>query len=296
MDLNVLKTFVAVCEYAGFSAAGEKLGYTQSTVSSQIRQLEKELNTTLFERFYHRVHLTDDGVLVLKYARKILESNERMLEELKKPETFSGEIHLAMSSSICNRYFKEDYLNFRKKYPNITLVITECGTEQMFDMLRKNETDMVFTLDNHIYDSEFVICAERQEEVHFVSRYRDETGLNQPMTLKDISSRSFVLTETNMSYREMLNLKLAENFLEIRPVLEIGNPLQICSIVRNSELISFLPDFITNDYVKKHELSRISVPDCCISVWTQLLMHKNKWISPVLNAFIEYYKEIIGKK
>ena len=54
MDLNVLRTFVAVCEYSGFSAAGERLGYTQSTVSSQIRQLEKELNVALFDRFYHR--------------------------------------------------------------------------------------------------------------------------------------------------------------------------------------------------------------------------------------------------
>ncbi|MFQ9126408.1 MAG: LysR family transcriptional regulator [Butyricicoccaceae bacterium] len=51
MDLNVLRTFVAVCEYSGFSAAGERLGYTQSTVSSQIRQLEKELNVALFDRF-----------------------------------------------------------------------------------------------------------------------------------------------------------------------------------------------------------------------------------------------------
>lgn len=52
MDTNVLKTFVAVCEYSGFSAAAEKLGYTQSTVSSQIKQLESELNTVLFDRFY----------------------------------------------------------------------------------------------------------------------------------------------------------------------------------------------------------------------------------------------------
>ena len=69
MDTNVLKTFIAVCEYSGFSAAAEKLGYTQSTVSSQIRQLEKELNTTLFDRFYHRIELTSDGVTALKYAR-----------------------------------------------------------------------------------------------------------------------------------------------------------------------------------------------------------------------------------
>ena len=48
MDINILKTFVAVCEYSGFSAAAEKLGYTQSTVSSQIKMLENELGTVLF--------------------------------------------------------------------------------------------------------------------------------------------------------------------------------------------------------------------------------------------------------
>ena len=101
MDTNVLKTFVAVCEYSGFSAAAEKLGYTQSTVSSQIKQLESELNTVLFDRFYHRISLTSDGITVLQHAREILESHEKMLEDLRTPETIEGNIRLAMSSSVC---------------------------------------------------------------------------------------------------------------------------------------------------------------------------------------------------
>ena len=79
MDLNVLRTFVAVCEYSGFSAAGERLGYTQSTVSSQIRQLEKELNVALFDRFYHRIVLTQEGSLVLRYARDVLTAQEKLM-------------------------------------------------------------------------------------------------------------------------------------------------------------------------------------------------------------------------
>mgnify|MGYP000140467546 FL=1 len=156
MDTNVLKTFVAVCEYSGFSAAADKLGYTQSTVSSQIKQLENELDTVLFDRFYHRINLTEDGLIVLQHARNILESHEKMLEELKTPEIIKGNIRLAMSSSVCNRYFKDDFLKFRKQFPDIHLVVLESGTEQMFDMLRKNEVDLIFTLDSHIYDSELL--------------------------------------------------------------------------------------------------------------------------------------------
>lgn len=295
MDTNVLKTFVAVCEYSGFSAAAEKLGYTQSTVSSQIKQLENELNTVLFDRFYHRISLTSDGTIVLQHARDILESQEKMMENLRTPEVVEGNIRLAMSSSVCNRFFKDDFLEFRKQFPNIHLVVLESGTEQMFDMLRKNEVDLIFTLDSHIYDSEFIICAEHEEKVHFFASADNQLVKENKISLKEICSEDFVLTESNMSYRKLLNNELSSKSLEIRPVLEIGNPLQICSLIRNSKMISFLPDFITEDYYSSEQIKHLSVVDCNISVWTQLLIHKNKWKSPALNAFIDFYRDVIGR-
>lgn len=295
MDTNVLKTFVAVCEYSGFSAAAEKLGYTQSTVSSQIKQLENELNTVLFDRFYHRISLTSDGTIVLQHARDILESQEKMMENLRTPEVVEGNIRLAMSSSVCNRFFKDDFLEFRKQFPNIHLVVLESGTEQMFDMLRKNEVDLIFTLDSHIYDSEFIICAEHEEKVHFFASADNPLVKENKISLKEICCEDFVLTESNMSYRKLLNNELSSKSLEIRPVLEIGNPLQICSLIRNSKMISFLPDFITEDYYSSEQIKHLSVADCNISVWTQLLIHKNKWKSPALNAFIDFYREVIGR-
>ena len=294
MDTNVLKTFVAVCEYSGFSAAAEKLGYTQSTVSSQIKQLESELNTVLFDRFYHRISLTSDGITVLQHAREILESHEKMLEDLRTPETIEGNIRLAMSSSVCNRFFKDDFLEFRKHFPNIHLVVVESGTEQMFDKLRKNETDLVFTLDRHIYDSDFIICAEQEEQVHFIVA-ADNPVAGCSWKLSEISQNEFVLTEQAMSYRKILNETLASQSLEIRPVLEIGNPLQICELVKNSSLLSFLPDFISEKYVKDGQIKRLDVAGCPVTVWTQLLLHKNKWRSPAINVFIEFYKEVMQR-
>ena len=295
MDTNVLKTFIAVCEYSGFSAAAEKLGYTQSTVSSQIRQLEKELDTVLFDRFYHKIELTSDGVIALKYARSILESYEKMGSEIRQMERIEGAIRLAMSSSVCNRYFKDDFLRFREQFPAIHLIVEESGTEQMFDMLQKNEADLVFTLDSHIYDSEYIICAEREESVHFIAAADHPIIQHSDILLKTLCSEEFVLTESDMSYRKLLNRELAARSIEICPVLEIGNPLQICEIVRNSRLISFLPDFISEEYVRTGQLKTLEVADCTAKVWTQLLIHKNKWRSPALNAFIDFYKEVMQR-
>ena len=294
MNTNSLKTFIAVCEHAGFSAAAKELGYTQSTVSSQIKQLEAELQVRLFDRYYHRVSLTEEGILVLQQARNILNAQEKMLASLKFGERIEGEIRLAMSSSICNRYFKEDFLQFRRKYPGIRAEIKEGGTEQMFDMLRKNEADIVFTLDRHIYDSDFIICAEQEEQVHFIAA-ADNPVAGCSWKLSEISQNEFVLTEQAMSYRKILNETLASQSLEIRPVLEIGNPLQICELVKNSSLLSFLPDFISEKYVKDGQIKRLDVAGCPVTVWTQLLLHKNKWRSPAINVFIEFYKEVMQR-
>lgn len=294
MDTNVLKTFIAVCEYSGFSAAAKELGYTQSTVSSQIKQLEKELDVRLFDRYYHKINLTEKGVLVLQQARNILKAQAKMLDSLNSAESIEGEIRLSMSSSVCSRYFKNDFLRFHHQYPEIKVEITENGTEQMFDKLRKNETDLVFTLDRHIYDSDFIICAEQEEQVHFIAT-ADNPVAGCSWKLSEISQNEFVLTEQAMSYRKILNETLASQSLEIRPVLEIGNPLQICELVKNSSLLSFLPDFISEKYVKDGQIKRLDVAGCPVTVWTQLLLHKNKWRSPAINVFIEFYKEVMQR-
>ena len=106
---------------------------------------------------------------------------------------------------------------------------------------------------------------------------------------------SLCLTEQAMSYRKILNETLASQSLEIRPVLEIGNPLQICELVKNSNLLSFLPDFISEKYVKDGQIKRLDVAGCPVTVWTQLLLHKNKWRSPAINVFIEFYKEVMQR-
>ena len=294
MDTNVLKTFIAVCEYSGFSAAAKELGYTQSTVSSQIKQLEQELDVRLFDRYYHKINLTEKGVLVLQQARNILKAQAKMFDSLNSAESIEGEIRLSMSSSVCSRYFKNDFLRFHHQYPEIKVEITENGTEQMFDKLRKNETDLVFTLDRHIYDSDFIICAEQEEQVHFIAA-ADNPVAGCSWKLSEISQNEFVLTEQAMSYRKILNETLASQSLEIRPVLEIGNPLQICELVKNSSLLSFLPDFISEKYVKDGQIKRLDVAGCPVTVWTQLLLHKNKWRSPAINVFIEFYKEVMQR-
>ena len=79
--------------------------------------------------------------------------------------------------------------------------------------------------------------------------------------------------------------------LEITPVLEIGRTDIITAMLAESNMISFLPDFVTRGWVDSGTLCYLDVCDIKIDIWKQLIYHKNKWMSKSLKTVIEYIKE-----
>ncbi len=287
MDTKNLTTFIYVAELRSFTKAADRLGYSQSTVSFQIKQLETELACQLFERINHTVQLTEKGREVLEYAHQI----NRMTRELKdsmKEETASGYIRLAMADSLCTSLLSRDFLHFRELYPNIALKIIAAGTEEMFRLMNHNEADAILTLDNHIYNTEYRILREEKVRTFFVAGADTEIASASSLSIEELLLQPFILTEKGMSYRRLVEEKLAELSLEIQPVLEIGSTELICSLVEQGAGISFLPEYVIKDRVKAGTLVCLPVSGLEIHVWKQLLYHRNKWISPQMEKVLKY--------
>lgn len=132
MDLKNLLTFMHVAELNSFTRAGQKLGFSQSTVSFQIKQLERELGTQLFERINHTVVLTEKGRDVLKFAHQISKMTQELDKRLQNEEEVSGNVRIAMADSLCDNMLQEGFGEFRDRYPGISLKIITAGTEEMF--------------------------------------------------------------------------------------------------------------------------------------------------------------------
>ena len=287
MDTKNLTTFIYVAELRSFTKAADRLGFSQSTVSFQIKQMENELGCQLFERINHTVQLTEKGREVLEYAHQI----NRMTRELKdsmKEETASGYIRLAMADSLCTSLLSRDFLHFRELYPNISLKIIAAGTEEMFRLMNHNEADAILTLDNHIYNTEYRILREEKVRTFFVAGADTEIASASSLSIEELLLQPFILTEKGMSYRRLLEEKLAELSLEIQPVLEVGSTELICSLVEQGAGISFLPEYVIKDRVKAGTLVCLPVSGLEIHVWKQLLYHRNKWVSPQMETVLKY--------
>ena len=288
MDLKNLTTFIHVAELNSFSKAALALGYSQSTVSFQIRQLETELNAQLFERIHHTVALTEKGREVLNYAHRIRRMTMELTETMEGQQDLKGHIRLAMADSLCDSLFDSSFPDFCRQHPGLTLKIIAAGTGEMFRLMNHNEADAILTLDSHIYDREYVIFREETVKMHFIASAFSPLAKRPSLSVAELLSWPFLLTEKGMSYRRLLDEGLAERSLEVTPVLEMGSARLICSLIGEGAGISFLPDYVTEQDVEAGTIVRLNVRDFEVEIWKQLLYHRDKWVSPQLEAVLEY--------
>ncbi len=329
MDLRNLTTFIQVAESGSFTKAGEKLGYAQPTVSLQIKQLEAELGAVLFDRIGHTVTLTEEGREALAYAQRICHLSQEMVQEVGGAHEPAGEVRLAMADSLCSPLVMEKFAQFHAYYPKVRVQVIAAGTDEMFRMLDHNEVDIVCTLDSHIYHANYTIFGEEKVGVHLIfpanndwtekirslmelagktctenncgiiynqqkgSTQKEEKGMNtDSIPMKVLPKLPFLLTEKGMSYRRLLEEQLAQNSLEILPVLEIGRTDLICQLVEQGVGVAFLPDYVTEEAVRAGRVVRLEVEDLQVELWKQLLYRKDKWVSGQMEACLGYLREI----
>ena len=290
MELRNIKTFLCVAEQCSFSKAAVMLGYSQSTVTTQIQQLEQEFGTLLFERIHKTVRLTAAGTEFVGFAQKMLLTADEAKNAMKRLPEENGELRIAMAESLCSTFFPNILERYHKEYPNVDLSITTGGTDDIFYMLRHNEADMVYTLDRRIYSPDLVTALEKEENVYFVAS-PSYSAAGKAVTLEELTKYDFILTEKNMSYRKHLDELMASKSLQIRPFLELGSVEMIRTLVERGIGISFLPYYAVKDSIKNGTLVKIDVSENQIEVWRQLIYHKNKWVSPAMRAMIKLIKE-----
>jgi DNA-binding transcriptional LysR family regulator len=290
MEIRNLRTFREVAERGSFTAAAAALDYSQSTVSFQIRQLEEELGCLLFERMHHAITLTEQGRQLLSYAHSVLRLTEEFRQNMEAGGEPEGSVHIVAPDSVCEALLLSHYVEFSRRYPKISLKFSSGDTGDMFRMLDRNEVDVMLTLDRHVYGRDYIIAGELPVGMHFVTRVGSPLLQRGPLRLEDLVEEAFLLTETGMSYRGLLDKAWAEKSLEVRPVLEIGRT-DILLRVLGQGGISFLPDFVTASAVERGELAYLPVENVEIPVWKQLIYHRNKWISHSLRAFLDFIIE-----
>lgn len=288
MEIRNLKTFLQVAERKSFTKAAEALNYTQSTVSTQIKQLENELGAPLFERINHKTNLTERGELLMKYANQIINIIDEIGNGNSDTDSCEGLVRFAMAPSVCNIMMGRTYMTFHERYPNIKVKIIEGTTDDMLHMLDHGDVDLIFVVDRHIFSRDYTVISKKKVDMRFVTGRNSELARKKNVSVEELVKYPFVLTEKELSYRKLFDDKLAELSLEVNPVVEIGDTGLLLELLELGLGISFLPDYVTKKAYEEGRIVYLDVRDFDVEIWRQLLYRENKWVSPAMKRVVDY--------
>ena len=143
--LTELRTFIAVTRHGTFAAAGERIGLTQSAVSSQIKRLEESLGFALFDRTRRAATLNAAGAQTLARAEEILALYAK-LGELPHDDSAAGLLRIGAIASVQSSLLPRALAALRHKYPKLRLSLVPGVSLHLMDQLDAGDIDAAITI------------------------------------------------------------------------------------------------------------------------------------------------------
>lgn len=291
MEIRQISTFIRVVQLQSFSKAAESLGYSQSAVTVQIRLLEEELNTRLFDRMGKRISLTSQGNQFLTHAYSILQEVNQAKLSMDNDTDLKNPLHIGTIESLCFSKFPPILRYFRKHHPKVPIRITTASPEELIEMMEHNQLDLIYILDEPRYNNNWHKALECREEVVFVASPSYVLAGKKQLTLEQLLDEPFFLTEKNANYRRAFDRYLASKEIILTPFLEISNTEFIIKMIEENKGLSFLPYFSVQDSAQKGRLCVLDVADFQVAMYRQIFYHKDKWKTKEMGEFVRLARE-----
>ena len=179
LDIDQLRTFIAISETGSFTKAAEVVNKTQSAVSMQMKRLEERLERPIFSRDGRASKLTEDGQRLLDYARRIVKLNVETLAAFSDAE-LSGRVRLGVPDDYADRYLPEIMARFSHSYPAVELSVLCEPSVNLLERIDANEIDLAIVTN---CESKRASETFRRERLLWVTSNRHSTHLEERIPL-----------------------------------------------------------------------------------------------------------------
>lgn len=286
MDLDQLHTFLEIVRLKSFSKAAQTCYRTQPAISAQVRQLEQELNTTLFDRLGTRIELTPAGRIFSEYAEQILSLRRQAQDSINELErTPRGELLIAANEANCIYVLPGVFSEFKKQFPNVQLHVDRSYGSRVVQAVIENQADFGITQ---------LPVEERKLEVARI--YTDEIKLIVPaghplarksvVLPKDVTADPLLLPRAGRT-RSRLNswLEFVED--EIHVSMELDSTEMMKRFVRAGLGLTFLASSYCREEMSAGQLAAISLGPEPMIRRLGLIYRKDKALSKSALGFIQ---------
>lgn len=294
MEFNQLESFISVVKHNSFSYAAKELYITQPTVSNNIQNLEKELNTTLLNRTSKTINLTDAGKIFYKYAVELINIRDKAKHILSEySNKVEGEIEVTASSipeQYILPYIIKDFLN---TYPKVSFSMTHKNSKDIIDDIldgklnfgivgAKYPSDMLEYME--FFEDELVLCVPSS---HPLSE-------NDYMDMDALSSEKIILRKKSSGTRRLIEHQLSAMNVcldDLNIVSQIDSNEMIKKMIELGLGISFISKIAVKNEIDLKLIKPLKVKGLELKRCFYFVYIKNRTMSPVVDAFKNFLLE-----
>jgi DNA-binding transcriptional LysR family regulator len=291
MEVRQLQIFRTLAEELNFTRTAEKVHTVQSNVTAQIKALEDELGTPLFDRLGRRVTLTDAGRNFLPFASQALaamDQGQRAIETGAEP---SGPLRIGAPESVLTYRLPQVLHAFRRHFPHVELIFSPyIGTAFALE-LEAGKLDMAITMTDSKPSLNIKSVHLRTEQVFLLADPSHPLASKPTVKPSDLVGQNLLLTESGCSYREKLDRILA--LANIRPanITEFSSVEAIKQCISLGMGLGLLPAIAVARELRQHHLKALNWAGPSLDIATRIIWHKDKWVSPAMAAFTKMVKD-----
>ncbi len=293
MDLQQLTTFRTIATLGSFSQAAEIMGYAQSTVSEHIKNLETELQTRLFKRAgSKRVALTPSGEVLLSYAQKMSNLEDEIKSEVNKPDEPHGTFSIRIPETISIHFLPAIIKRFHQRFPKINLGFMNCVYFDLPEELKAGIVDLGFLITDTFLGADLATETLRSIPLVMTTYPSHPLAAGSTIDLSQLKGEPLIAPANDCSYVQMLERILTEQKLKLPQVWRMNSIAAIKQVVMNGTGITILPEIAVQNEVAAGSLVVLPWRERgLISANLLMIWQKNKWLPPVLQAFMDMIRE-----
>lgn len=238
MELRHLKYFVTVAKTKNFSEAARRLFITQGTLSQQIRQLEGEIGSQLFERTRHSVILTEAGEELMPLAERTLEDAEICSDRMRDLKgALTGTLHIGTTHSFSS-LLTETIKRFIKEHSGVQLKIQSLTASELIEMLRDRKLDLALAFKPSMAYEELESEPLFKNSLSAVMRKDHPMASHKCLTMEELENHRIVLPGKGLQARRAFDRYLGLDTRRLNVTAEVNDPSLIMDIVQSTNLIA----------------------------------------------------------
>ena len=293
MNTKSLVTFKTILEVGSFQKAADKLGYTQSTVTFQIKQLEEELSLKLFEKIGRRMELTQAGKDIMPYIDMILQGAEQIGNYGKSLSEISGSLKLAIPDSILIYNMQPFMQAFTHEAPNVQLVVNSIQSGEINPSIADGTADIGINCEKDSYPDSVIHKKLGKYKAVLVASPFANSNLLDFITPHQRKPISLICNEPDGYYQLDMDKYLSEKDILLNPPMKVQSIEAVKRCVMNNLGIAVVPTYSIGEELKNGSLMPIKTELDEKEYNSFYIYHKNKWISPQMELALDLLKKYL---